>query len=182
MEQTTVYIIVTIMLLGAFLIGIFFGANCFANTAILNKEASNKTNVRTKNEELNSLKEDAAPVQHRARLTLDDLQPGGIRATNTRDRAGSLTKQARQEIVNSKLDWERIGKGNSRQADDFQKIVGIGPFVEEKLNDIGIYNYKQLANMTEHDMETITTLIEFFPDRILRDDWRGQAQELISKK
>ena len=32
--------------------------------------------------------------------------------------------------------------------DDLQVIKGIGPFIEEKLNALGITTYRQIANMT----------------------------------
>ncbi|MDP5101625.1 MAG: hypothetical protein NWQ09_09880 [Nonlabens sp.] len=174
MDSTTVYITLVVMLLGAFLIGLFFGAQYFGSPQSHSLKLHNE-----KTENRNTTKSSNNKDSSKDRLDMHDLQPGGIRATLTRDRAGSMTSKARMDIVESKLDFDRLGRCELRNADDFKKIVGIGPFVEEKLNEIGICSYQQLANMTEADMDAITTLIEFFPGRISRDDWRGQAAELM---
>ena len=59
------------------------------------------------------------------------------------------------------------------------KINGIGPYIEQKLNEIDIYTYRQISNLKEADIRTVTELIDFFPGRIERDDWVGQAAALL---
>lgn len=63
-------------------------------------------------------------------------------------------------------------------ADDLQKIRGIGPVMERLLNEIGIYHYNQLARMNESDCIWIADRIKTFPKRIKRDRWQQQAVEL----
>mgnify|MGYP000751872384 CR=1 FL=1 len=59
-----------------------------------------------------------------------------------------------------------------------KQINGIGPFIEEKLNDLGIYTFEQVSQLDEGLIETLTAAIEFFPGRIERDEWVLQAQNL----
>jgi predicted flap endonuclease-1-like 5' DNA nuclease len=66
----------------------------------------------------------------------------------------------------------------SEDSDDLQQISGIGPFIVEKLNALGIFNCKQIANMTSEIEEQVNEAIEFFPGRIKRDNWVGQAAEI----
>jgi predicted flap endonuclease-1-like 5' DNA nuclease len=66
--------------------------------------------------------------------------------------------------------------------DDLKKISGVGPFIEEKLNRIGIYTFEQIASITTDQADKITEAIEFFPGRIQRDDWVGQARWLENKR
>ena len=114
------------------------------------------------------------------RIEIDDIsEPGKIRAMKTRERAGRLSDEVKTVMASKIIDFSNIGTGDKAQSDDFQKIVGIGSFVEEKLNTIGIYNYSQLAQMTDADINAITKVIEFFPGRIHRDDWKGQAKDLM---
>jgi len=47
-----------------------------------------------------------------------------------------------------------------------------------KLNEIGIFNFDQISRLDEADVRTITELIDFFPGRIDRDNWVGQARAL----
>ncbi|PKP25808.1 MAG: hypothetical protein CVU03_06580 [Bacteroidetes bacterium HGW-Bacteroidetes-2] len=76
------------------------------------------------------------------------------------------------------LNFDRIGRAKEDENDDLTLITGVGPFVEEKLNNIGIYTYDQISRFTEDDIKTVTKLIEFFPGRMERDDWVGQAKNL----
>ena len=76
------------------------------------------------------------------------------------------------------INFSRIGLAAPANADDLQAIVGIGPFLEKKLHAIGIYTFRQIANFNADDIDQINDLIEFFPGRIVRDNWVGQAAEL----
>jgi predicted flap endonuclease-1-like 5' DNA nuclease len=64
--------------------------------------------------------------------------------------------------------------------DDLKLISGIGAFIEKKLNNLGIYQFKQIAQFDSHVVQVVTDAIEFFPGRIERDNWVGQATELMN--
>ncbi|MEM1320177.1 MAG: hypothetical protein AAGG75_07970 [Bacteroidota bacterium] len=74
----------------------------------------------------------------------------------------------------------RIKKALATDRDDLKKINGIGPFIEEKLNEIGIYTFEQITQFDDEFIEQVTAAIQFFPGRIKRDDWVGQAQKLMA--
>ncbi|MBK8562979.1 MAG: hypothetical protein IPN76_06415 [Saprospiraceae bacterium] len=65
------------------------------------------------------------------------------------------------------------------QKDDLTAIKGIGSFLEKKLNGLGIYTYGQISHLDANLIDKLTTAIEFFPGRIERDDWVGQAKQLV---
>lgn len=79
------------------------------------------------------------------------------------------------------LDFDRIGKATVSERDDLKRTKGIGPFIEEKLNALGIYTFRQIANFTPEDQDKVTDAIEFFPGRIQRDEWVRQARELMNQ-
>ena len=60
--------------------------------------------------------------------------------------------------------------------DNLKKISGVGPVLEKKLHEAGIYFFWQVAALKE---EQITELEEemSFPGRITRDEWVKQAEE-----
>ena len=60
--------------------------------------------------------------------------------------------------------------------DNLKKISGVGPVLEKKLHEAGIYFFWQVAALKE---EQITELEEemSFPGRITRDEWIKQAEE-----
>jgi predicted flap endonuclease-1-like 5' DNA nuclease len=60
-------------------------------------------------------------------------------------------------------------------------IKGIGPFIEEKLNMLGITTYAQLAEMDDEMMDRVNQAIEFFPGRIKRDRWVEQARGKVEQ-
>ena len=76
------------------------------------------------------------------------------------------------------LDFDSFGYADSENKDNLTMIKGVGPYIEEKLNEIGIYNYDQISRLKESDIRIITELIDFFPGRIERDNWVGQAEAL----
>ena len=80
------------------------------------------------------------------------------------------------------IDFATLGVATLDQKDDLQTIKGIGPFIEEKLNALGIYTFEQVGNMTPEIETQVNKAIEFFPGRVKRDEWAKQARELHKKK
>ena len=80
------------------------------------------------------------------------------------------------------IDFATLGVASASEKDSLQTIKGIGPFIEEKLNALGIYTFEQVGNMTPDIEEQVNKAIEFFPGRVKRDQWAKQARELHSNK
>jgi molybdopterin-containing oxidoreductase family membrane subunit len=66
----------------------------------------------------------------------------------------------------------------TQTADDLKKISGVGPVMEKKLNQLGIYTFDQVSRMTNEDYDLFDEIIGEFPGRAKRDDWAGQASNL----
>lgn len=64
------------------------------------------------------------------------------------------------------------------EPDDLKKILGIGSVLEEKLNELGIFHYSQIAEFSDSDVASINAHLNF-PGRIERDEWIPQAKELV---
>ena len=62
--------------------------------------------------------------------------------------------------------------------DKLQVIKGIGPAIEKTLNDMGIFRFQQIADMSEYEIDRIAKRLKGFRSRIYREDWIGQAREL----
>jgi small subunit ribosomal protein S2 len=62
--------------------------------------------------------------------------------------------------------------------DDLTKLTGVGPQLEKKLNDAGIYHYWQLAAMKPEDVTKVDADLKLH-GRIDRDNWITQARTLI---
>ncbi|WP_395092511.1 hypothetical protein [Armatimonas sp.] len=62
--------------------------------------------------------------------------------------------------------------------DDLKEIVGVGPFIEAKLHDLGIRTYKQIAKFSPDMLEKVAGSIEYFQGRIGRENWTEQCKAL----
>ena len=76
------------------------------------------------------------------------------------------------------IDFATLGVASASESDDLQMIKGVGPFIAEKLNALGIFTFEQIGNMTAEIEEQVNVAIEFFPGRVKRDDWADQAKQL----
>lgn len=64
--------------------------------------------------------------------------------------------------------------------DDLKKVKGIGPLMEKTLNKIGIFSFLQVSKMTKKEYDLLDSITGSFPGRAQRDDWAGQAKNLIN--
>ncbi len=94
-----------------------------------------------------------------------------------------VEKSVPETPTNTSTDEKRGLIYNTRpdDADDLKVISDVGPVLETKLNDFGIYTYKQVADWSESNIEEFDDLLSF-KGRIIRDDWLTQATELQAKK
>lgn len=104
--------------------------------------------------------------------TRDDLQGIAKRLEEINNRIKTLASDRQAAAVTAPL----------AEKDDLKLINGIGPVLEGKLNAAGIGSYRQVAVLTEVDVDRLESEVINFSGRIRRDDWIGQAKELHAKK
>ncbi len=136
------------------------------NHIILNKKVNELETIFTE------IKPKIIQVVEESKKNTFETKPKSKIAENTRTSYLTYTK------AKPKLNFENFGTATKDQSDDLTKLNGIGPYIEQRLNEIGIFNYNQISRLTSEDIRKITELIDFFPGRIERDDWVGQAQAL----
>ena len=68
--------------------------------------------------------------------------------------------------------------GTHSLRDDLQQIKGVGPAIAKTLNEMGIFSFQQIAEMSEYDIDRVARRLKGFRSRIYREDWIGQAREL----
>ncbi len=66
-----------------------------------------------------------------------------------------------------------------KSKDDLQKIKGIGPVIEERLNKAGIYTFKKLSKLESGELEDIVGNAERLADE---KDMIKQAKKFAKKK
>ncbi|MDG1551752.1 MAG: hypothetical protein P8Q95_08515, partial [Candidatus Poseidoniaceae archaeon] len=97
-------------------------------------------------------------------------------------RAKKLEELERVKSRATTIDFTTLGVATIDEQNDLQEIKGVGPFIAEKLNALGIYTFEQVGNMTPKIEEEVNKAIEFFPGRVKRDQWAKQAKELAKNK
>lgn len=63
--------------------------------------------------------------------------------------------------------------------DDLTQIKGIGPKLSQKLNELGIFHFRQIATWDEPEAAWVEDYLAF-KGRVTREDWVTQARKLTS--
>ena len=186
------YIGIFILMLSSFLIG-YFSSLYFQKakyTAIIKelkkkissiKERHNASLRNKKTKDIESLITEMKPeIIKVVKETQEQLIEEQIPKPKEIEASKTVPEKTRTSYITytknkPELNFENFGTASSNEKTDLTKINGIGPYIEERLNEIGIYNFDQISKFTFEDIRAITELIDFFPGRIERDDWVGQA-------
>ena len=110
------------------------------------------------------------PLELTSDVTLDWMFP--TIKTNAQDRETKKPEQVQSVIAIAQI---------TAPKDDLKLVTGIGPGLEKKLLDVGITSFEQIANLSDLQIADLETNVVKFTGRIKRDDWIGQAEQLMKK-
>ncbi len=103
--------------------------------------------------------------------------------TDAGQEAASQPAKAEKAKPAAKADDKRDARGRlsapEGEADDLKQIKGVGPKLEEKLHDAGIFHFWQVAALTTEQIAELEEEMSF-PGRIERDDWIAQAESFMN--
>ena len=112
-------------------------------------------------------------------LEISSLHPyPGMTDASVVEQEPEVSFSSEKKIIQEKI----ILPGEAPEQDDLTRIDGIGPFLEKKLNEIGVYTYDEIAAWDSERIREVTAAIEYFEGRIERDNWVEQAAHLAMKK
>ena len=111
------------------------------------------------------------------RIERDEWVAQAKELVHDKDKKQELLRRIREN--RGRIYYNRIGIAKKEEADDLTVISGIGGWIQEKLNVLDIYTFRQISNFTDEDVQTVTEAIEYFPGRIERDEWILQAHDLV---
>ncbi len=118
-----------------------------------------------------------AIIYFSGRIDRDEWVAQAKELVKAKDNRNEMFKRIRGKKSN--IFYDRIGTAKKEDADDLTIISGIGGWIQEKLNALDIYTFRQISNFTKDDVAAVTEAIEYFPGRIERDEWSDQAKELV---
>ncbi|NNF40202.1 MAG: hypothetical protein HKN64_02405 [Woeseiaceae bacterium] len=141
---------------------------------------------RVRNAEALRLESDLAAAQRRLEQLENARSDGATRIEPVRDPArltdgrGASNDPSEGQLFRHDDSHKAPAGGEYRRAlrDDLQVIKGIGPSIERTLNELGLFRYQQLADLSENDIDRIAERLKGFHKRIYRENWIGQARGL----
>ncbi len=166
-ENTIDWVLFTelfLLMFVAFLIGYFFGKRKSKAKRELSDKISNKQKI-----DINDIE-----------TIFSEIKPDIIKIIENHKKGSE--SQPNKAPQKKELNFDSFGYADKMNKDDLTKIEGLSPFIEDKLNQLGIFSYSQISRFTPEDIAALTHLIEYFPGRIERDDWVGQSKSLQTKK
>ncbi len=184
-------------------IGIFIGTIGFffvlfllyARTFPVIAQAEVKTILKSSGEKYKKLRaEHGDHVDHYSPLVREPVantEDGLVDKDDPSSESGHEPTVNADTFVDLEVNKDRIDEMLSRigtydpavqSADDLQKIESIGPLLEQKLHQVGIYTYDQISNLSETDFELLDTLIEEFKFEGRYKEWTTRATQLKNKK
>lgn len=86
---------------------------------------------------------------------------------------------AKEEAKGGDDVFATIGTASEGDAQDLKKISGLGPAMEKKMNEAGIYTYEQISKCGEKEWLALDEIVGKVSTKALNDDWAKQAKELM---
>jgi predicted flap endonuclease-1-like 5' DNA nuclease len=156
---------------------------------------------RARNEEANALQQELLAAQDRiaalesmlgsdeTRVEPVDADALGDDLNASNDPDESVEERVRDDSVAELLqELEQLEDDVAAPAtvnnahDDLMQIKGIGPAIAKTLHELGIFEFEQIAALSEYDIDRVAERLKGFRSRIYREDWIGQARILLDQK
>ncbi len=124
--------------------------------------------------------ESAAVARKTRKAPVKQVEAKAVPAPKARKVAAEVAKAEKPETVEPVAKAPKAGRTTGK-ADDLKKIEGIGPKLEQVLNEKGIRRFAQLAALDVAALDALDREIGL-GGRAVRDDWSGQARKLAGPK
>jgi len=106
-----------------------------------------------------------------------------IKLNSWKQRVMPLTRKLKQqkELLQRLCRNKVAAQPIEAPGDDLKVIHGIGPALERRLQQHGIRNYQQLADLNKEELASIAQKLAIAPNRAERDNWIQQARDLLQQ-
>ncbi len=126
---------------------------------------------------LRSELEQARAEAEQARTEAEQARAEAEQAHSQLERAGAELAQAHSRAADSESGAPVPARSN-KVLQGLRRIRGIGPAYQRLLEQAGISRVQQIAVWTETELLAFADRLKIRPDRIVKDDWIGQAKLL----
>ncbi len=107
-----------------------------------------------------------------ARAAIDGIQRG--QAASGID-LGAAESPLAEEIPAATFKGIEAPRG---EPDDLKRISGVTPKLEQRLNDLGVFHFWQIADLDAGSMQSLDRQLRL-KGQVEKDDWVGQAKKLV---
>lgn len=107
---------------------------------------------------------------YRERLTSEPPPPAPAEEESDAEDEPASARSAVEAIA------RRTAGEGAQEDDDLKQIKGIGPVLERQLKELGITSFRQIAQLTDADIDRLSDALGAFRGRILRDNWPDGAR------
>ena len=93
----------------------------------------------------------------------------------------NLVMVLNQQLEDLRAENRRLQDKSRRpsRAPDLTRLKGVGAKLAQQLRNLGVSQLSQIAELEPSDLEDDSHILHGFRARIVRDDWIGQARELL---
>lgn len=116
-------------------------------------------------------------IDEQSAVTSHDMEESAVNGLDTSSPKVDLDVSELDHLNNSDT-----GESDHQATDDLRLIRGVGPAIEKTLNNLGIFRFNQISEMSEYDIDRVAQQLKGFRSRIYREDWVGQARMLQQQK
>jgi len=134
-------------------------------------------------EEAEEAKADAEAAKRNLNAALRKAELAGRDAEQFTD---EMERERREEQIierviqrGDSLDWSKIGISEGNNPDDLTLIKGIDDFTQRKLNALGIFTFRQIANIDSGAGKVVNDSLELLPGKVAELGWAKQAITML---
>ena len=137
-------------------------------------------------EEAKEAKADAEAAKRNLNAALRKAELAGKDAEQFTD---EMERERREGLIiervtsrGDSLDWSKIGVSEGNNPDDLTLIKGIDDFTQRKLNALGIFTFRQIANIDSDAGKAVNDSLELLPGKVSELAWAKQAITMLELK
>jgi len=119
-----------------------------------------------------------APIENRLQAIERELGSLGKRLAKSKGDHKARERDQQTSQKSSRRQPSVLSAALYGKKDDLKLITGVGPKLEELLNQNGVYYFWQVAEWNRKDIDVIDARLGTFKGRISRDNWVDQAKHL----
>lgn len=126
----------------------------------------------------------ATPPPEKAESESEDTPASGLVPLDDIPTLTEISVEPPPAVEIQPEDDPRLGliyKTRPEKADDLTALKGIAQVLEQRLHELGIYTYAQIAMWNDEHIREFSSRLAF-KDRIQREHWVEQARQLLEKR